>query len=405
VTSPKLLTVISAPDWGGLHAVVERTSLFIRESGFERIVVLPVSDASMRLRLEQAGCTVIPRNLVRPRKSWNPRLAWNFACHFASDIKELCAIARDNDISIIEAAGLHNLQPVMAARRLDLPLVWQFHSTAAPRPIRVAIGHLASRLAAVVMTSGKGMIPRHGGLKKIADRILPFCAPLDVSRFRRDPEIRRQIRSAWGYADHDVVVGTLGNRGWQKNQGMIVDIACRVRDRNFPFKFAICGNPLNTNVAYFESKVASPIAQYGLSQGDYVRIFPQTVAPEIILNAFDVFILTSVAEGASLVTAEAMATGLPVIATDVGSLPDIVHENENGMLVPVNDVERAANALRLLADPELRARMGCRSRGIAVSSISSERCARAHVEAYQRALRTGSCRTMLQHAAKAGSTV
>jgi glycosyltransferase involved in cell wall biosynthesis len=61
------------------------------------------------------------------------------------------------------------------------------------------------------------------------------------------------------------------------------------------------------------------------------------------------------------------------------------------MLVPVNDVERAAQALRLLANPELRSRMGRRSREIAVASISSERCAAAHVEAYRRALASGSC--------------
>jgi glycosyltransferase involved in cell wall biosynthesis len=201
------------------------------------------------------------------------------------------------------------------------------------------------------------------------------------------------------YTDQDVVVGTLGNRGWQKNQGMIVDIACRLRDQNLPFKFAICGNPLDTNVQYFESKVTKPIAKHGLAQGDYVRVFAQTVAPEIIMNAFDIFILTSVAEGASLVTAEALATGLPVVATDVGSLPDVVHENENGMLVPVNDIEGAAHALRRLADPELRATMGRQSNAIAESSVSSERCAAAHVEAYRRALRTDSCRDAAQSVA------
>lgn len=393
------MTVISAPGWGGLHAVVERTSPLIKKSGFERVVVLPVSETSVRLRLEGAGCTVIHRNLARPRKSLSPRLGWHFLSRFGSDVEALCAIARENQVSIIEAAGLHNLQPVVAARRLHLPLVWQFHSTAAPRPIRVVIGCLASRLAAVVMTSGKGMISRHGGLGQVADRVVPFCAPLDLSRFRRDLEIRRQIRSDWGYTDQDVVVGTLGNRGWQKNQGMIVNIARRLRDQNLPFKFAICGNPLDTNVHYFESKVTKPIAKHGLAQGDYVRVFAQTVAPEIIMNGFDVFLLTSVAEGASLVTAEALATGLPVVATDVGSLPDVVHRNENGMLVPVNDIEGAAQALRRLADPELRAKMGRQSRAIAESSVSSERCAAAHVEAYRRALRTDSCRDAAQSVA------
>ena len=124
--------------------------VFIRNPVRCRTAALPGFRASL---IMPGGCTVIHRDLVRPRKSLSPRLGWHFVTGFGSDVEAISAIARENQVSILEAAGLHNFQPVVAARRLNLPLVWQFHSTAAPRPLRVAIGCLASRLAAVVMST------------------------------------------------------------------------------------------------------------------------------------------------------------------------------------------------------------------------------------------------------------
>ncbi len=156
MNQPRVLTVICAPDWGGLHAVVERTTPFICEQGFQRIVILPVSQPGIRERLEAAGCTVRHRNFVRPRRSASLALWWRFLRGFASDVSVISGMAREHQVSLIEACGLHHLQPVAAARKLGLPLIWQLHGTSAPRVMRCLIGRLAARWADVVMTSGKG---------------------------------------------------------------------------------------------------------------------------------------------------------------------------------------------------------------------------------------------------------
>jgi glycosyltransferase involved in cell wall biosynthesis len=386
MTEAKILTVICAPDWGGLQVLVKRTTPYLRRRGFERIVILPVLWASMQQELEAAGCTVIARDFVRPRKSANPKLLWRYLRGFHADVRAIASVARKHQVSLIEASGLHHLQAVFAAKQLGLPLVWQLHGTSAPRWLRIAIGCLASRWANVIMTSGRGMIARHGGLAGMASRIIPFCAPLDLASFRPNPAVRRHIRAEWGYGDEDVVVGTLGNRGPVKNQEMIVQVARRLQRENF--RFAICGAALDAQTRYFESHVNRPIQQLGLSGS--VRVFAPAVPAEVVMNAFDIFILTSRAEGASLVTAEAMATALPVVATDVGSLRDLVHDGENGILIKPDDIENAAAALRTLADPALRAKMGRRSREIVLASVSSEGCAAAHIAAYRRALQPSS---------------
>jgi glycosyltransferase involved in cell wall biosynthesis len=78
-----------------------------------------------------------------------------------------------------------------------------------------------------------------------------------------------------------------------------------------------------------------------------------------ILGLLDVFVLPSLWEGLPIALLEAMAAGLPVVATAVGGTPEVVVEGETGFLVPPRDPEALAEAiLRLLREPDLRRRMG-----------------------------------------------
>jgi glycosyltransferase involved in cell wall biosynthesis len=80
----------------------------------------------------------------------------------------------------------------------------------------------------------------------------------------------------------------------------------------------------------------------------------------------DVFVLPSLAECFGIATVEAMASGLPVVASDSGGTADIVHDGGNGFIVRAGDQAALDAALdRLVADPSLRRTMGARSRAIA----------------------------------------
>ena len=64
-----------------------------------------------------------------------------------------------------------------------------------------------------------------------------------------------------------------------------------------------------------------------------------------LLNAMDIFVLPSYSEGVSLALLEAMAAGLPVIATAVGGLPEVVEHDKTGLLIPPRDAAALAGAL------------------------------------------------------------
>ena len=112
--------------------------------------------------------------------------------------------------------------------------------------------------------------------------------------------------------------------------------------------------------------------ELGLSEGVHFVGFQNDVGPWF--HAFDVLLLTSRSEGTPVSAIETLASGRPVVATDVGGTRDVVNDGISGFLVPFGDVTAAADRLeRLAQDPELRARMGAAGQAVALGSYGVPR--------------------------------
>jgi glycosyltransferase involved in cell wall biosynthesis len=108
--------------------------------------------------------------------------------------------------------------------------------------------------------------------------------------------------------------------------------------------------------------------------------------PEV-LSAMDVFVLSSSTEGLPLVIPEAMAIGLPVVATSVGGIPSVIDEGLTGLLVPSGDEPALRDRLAALrSDPAAAHAIGARARSAATSRFSADRMHRDYVELYERVL-------------------
>lgn len=112
--------------------------------------------------------------------------------------------------------------------------------------------------------------------------------------------------------------------------------------------------------------------ELGLVEGVHFVGFQNDVGPWF--HAFDVLLLTSRSEGTPVSAIETLASGRPVVATDVGGTRDVVKDGVSGFLVPFGDVTAAAERLeRLASDPELRATMGAAGQTFALASYSVPR--------------------------------
>ncbi|HEX8143059.1 MAG TPA: N-acetyl-alpha-D-glucosaminyl L-malate synthase BshA [Pyrinomonadaceae bacterium] len=111
--------------------------------------------------------------------------------------------------------------------------------------------------------------------------------------------------------------------------------------------------------------------------------------PKIVdyLSASDVLLLPSEQESFGLAALEAMACEVPVIASRVGGVPEVVTDGETGYLSETGDVEKmSADAARLLSDTDLRSEMGARARASSISRYSTDLVIPQYIEFYERVL-------------------
>jgi L-malate glycosyltransferase len=102
-----------------------------------------------------------------------------------------------------------------------------------------------------------------------------------------------------------------------------------------------------------------------------------------LLQTLDVFVLNSISEGMPITMLEAMACGLPVISTAVGSTPQLVRDGQNGILVKSEDINALATAMITLANNEpLRHKMGTYSRSCAEASFSLTQMVKGYADLY-----------------------
>jgi glycosyltransferase involved in cell wall biosynthesis len=113
----------------------------------------------------------------------------------------------------------------------------------------------------------------------------------------------------------------------------------------------------------------------------YGKVQPNSSELKILYQTSDIFVLPSVAEAFGIAAIEACASGLPVIATSVGGLSDIVADQETGFLIPVGDVRALASALRILVENAgLRREMGLAAYRLAQSRFDIRKNAARVVE-------------------------
>lgn len=173
----------------------------------------------------------------------------------------------------------------------------------------------------------------------------PFEAPFD----------RAAARDALGLAPDDVLAIQVAALAPHKSQTTLLQAAARALGTAPRLRVWIAG----------EGALREPLlAEHrALGLGDRVRLlgFRDDVVP--LLRAADLFVLTSYLEGLGTSVLDAMAAGLPVVATAVGGVPEIVRDEVTGILVPPRDPAALAAAMeRLAGDPALRAAMGARGR-------------------------------------------
>jgi len=172
-----------------------------------------------------------------------------------------------------------------------------------------------------------------------------------------------------------VRIGCVARLSEEKRHCDLIRAAATVIRRGTPLRLTLVG----------DGPLRSPLQALARETGiaEHVEFLGQRVDVPELLRTFDAFALASRSEGLPLTVLEAMATGLPVIATDVGGLSEVVRHGETGLLVRSGDVTALADALQTVAsDSEFRSKAGRAGRELAVARFSLGQMVSAHEALY-----------------------
>jgi glycosyltransferase involved in cell wall biosynthesis len=199
---------------------------------------------------------------------------------------------------------------------------------------------------------------------------------VDIDSFDKKPGERSALREQLGFSPNDILIGQVANFYRNKNHLFLLR-AFREISRDRPeVKLVLVGQGFAGDPENSESEIACYIREHRLE--DQVRLLGYRPDVPGVLGILDIFCLVSYNEGLPLSVLEAMASGLPVVGTDIEGIRGVVEPEVTGFLVPTDDVPSLTLALkRLISDPELRTRMGAASRRIAVARYSLKRCLQA----------------------------
>ena len=384
----QVLSIIHYPVYGGPHNRNSNVAKILRASDIRTIVLLPAEEGNAATRLRKEGIEVIQIPLQRLRSTKNIIQHYTYITKFIRDIREIRTIIREYNIDLVQINGLANPQGAIAARLERVPVLWQLLDTVTPTLIRWILIPLVKRLSTVIMSTGKKVAYEHLGVSPYRGELVTFYPPVDLNRFKMDKGKREKARQELGVREDEIIIGNVSNINPKKGHMWFIRAAALLMKKCPRARFIILGTTYETHADYAKElwKTANEL---GLTLGDKLVVMQPAERIPDLESAFDIFWMTSEpkSEGISTAVEEAMALGIPVVCTDVGSMSEIIIDGKTGYIVNPRDPEAIVDATeKLLADVENMKNMGKNAHKMALELFSSENCATAHMRAYKKAI-------------------
>lgn len=186
---------------------------------------------------------------------------------------------------------------------------------------------------------------------------------IDIEAFvpKRD---KNELRKEFGISALDFVIGSVGRIVKEKGYDILLNAMSLLKGRGYSFKYIIVGDG-----KYLSTLKANACAT-DLSEDVIFTGFRSDIAD--ILQLFDIFTLPTLDEGFGISIIEAQTMGLPIIASSVDAIPEIIQNGYNGLLIPPNDPMALANGIEyLFKNAGRRSEIGGKARESVVERFST----------------------------------
>lgn len=351
---------------GGAERVLLHIATHVDRGEFESFVVSLGKPTGSEIEAA-LGDVEVPTRFLGKEPGFDMRMYWRInraLAMLSPDVVHTHRHVLRYSLPSIKARGIPTLHTLhnMAERETDGPgkLVHALAFQSGVRPVAIS---------STVAESARRLY----GLEEVT------CVgnTIPVEKYARDPEAGSRWREKHGIGSNEVVVSVVGRLSEQKNPALAIravaacDDAVKKRNR---LVFAGTGPLLRSLQGLTEDLHLSERVVWAGVQSDVVPL----------LSASDVLVMCSDWEGTPLVVMEAMAAGVPVIATAVGAVPAMLEHGITGFVVPVCDCGALTKALNVMCgNPQLRIAMGAAARSVALERFGLHSMISGYQELYR----------------------
>jgi glycosyltransferase involved in cell wall biosynthesis len=339
---PRVLHVISGIDVGGAERHLLSLCKGLVDRGFDVTVAYCKGDGELAEAFIAAGCSVFEIGI---RADADPLGFAKLLAHVRRhhyDIVHTHLI--HGDIYGTTAAKLAGVPTIVASKHNDPPF-WQ------TQPYRTLHNWTVAATDGIIAISDhvRNYVLEQTPADPATTETIHYG--MELSEFWSvDDATVTQTRAEFVEGDGPLV-GTVARLTTQKDLGMLLRTFATVRDRQIDAHLAIVGRGEQ------EAELKCLAADLGVDDACTFTGFRQDIPA--LMNAFDVFALSSRWEGFGVVFLEAMAAGTPVVASDTSAIPEVVADGETGLLCDPGNTEAFAAALAtLLTDDQRRVEIG-----------------------------------------------
>jgi len=303
---------------------------------------------------------------------WERAVAAGIRCHalrirnavdLAAGIRMRAILKRERyDVVHFHTSRAHSMAPfargfapaLLVTRRMDY------------RPNRVFAPYLYNRAVDGVVAISGAVADSLAAAGVDRQRTTVVPSGVDCDRFRPPtPPQRAHARGALGISDGEFVISAVGALEPRKGHRYLIEAIAQLAltASSVKLKCFIAGQ------GSLRGELERAIAQLGCAES--VKLLGRIDDPRELLWASEVFAMPSLKEGLGVAALEAMASALPVIASDVGGLREVVEDERTGIIVPPARPEAIALAIgRMAQSPALRSQMGTAARARVVKNYS-----------------------------------
>jgi glycosyltransferase involved in cell wall biosynthesis len=307
----------------------------------------------------------------------------------AQDIRDLSIEVIDLKMTNkFRVDALYRLSSILKSQKPNILHSWMFHPVLAGRifgclhkiPVIISSRHnvnigglfreMINRLTAQMDDHVIAVceVARQTEIKRahiLPDKVTTIYNGINLEEYLTILRSRDEIRKYLGVTNEDFVVVSTGRMHYQKGYSILINAISLITNTYPSIKLLLVG----------DGPVRSILEKYALELGISNQIMFTGQRSDIsdILHASDVYISSSLWEGSSISIIEAMASGLPIIATKVGGTPELVEDKVSGILVPSRNPSIIAQAIiELYTNAELRKNIGIQARQRAIKNFSSK---------------------------------